>query len=193
MRIYTGYGDQGMTRLYGGLRLSKSHLRVEAYGTVDEACSLVGQLLSQMADFPVFLDLIAEVQDIQEQLFDCGSDLATSPGARPYKQHQEQIQWLEGRIDAHKDVPKQVESFILPGGHSLASQTHVIRTVIRRLERRMVALQEEEDINPFGLIYVNRLSDYFFVLARIMNHRLKVEERLYRKSGKIFSTKGKES
>lgn len=193
MRIYTGYGDQGITRLYGGRRLSKSHLRVEAYGTVDEACSLVGQLLAQMADFPVLLDLMQEGQEIQEQLFDCGSDLATSPGARPYKQNQEQIQWLEGRIDAHKDIPKQVESFILPGGHSVASQTHVIRTVIRRLERRIAALQEEEEINPFCLIYVNRLSDYFFVLARIINHRLKVEERLYRRSGKIFSIKRKES
>lgn len=193
MRIYTGYGDQGMTRLYGGLRLSKSHLRVETYGTVDEACSLVGQLLSQMADFPTLHDLMVEGYDIQEQLFDCGSDLATSPGARPYKQNQEQIQWLESRIDAYKDIPKQVESFILPGGHLLASQSHTIRTVIRRLERRMVALQEEEEINPFCLIYVNRLSDYFFVLARMINHRMNVEERLYRKSGKIFSTKGKES
>lgn len=187
MRIYTKYGDKGQTRLYGGERVSKTHVRVEAYGTMDELCSFLGRLIAEMAAYPNLADIQKECQMIQQQLFDCGSDLATPRELRPYKQTLSDVTWLEERLDAYMDLPPKLERFIIPGGHLIASSLHQARTMTRRLERRIVAvLEQDECINQVGLIYVNRLSDYFFVLARLVNHRLGQADTVYEKSAKIF-------
>lgn len=194
MRIYTGYGDSGKTRLYGGDRVSKTHERVEAYGTMDELCSLLGRIVAEMREYPELDDLRMECEKIQQQLFDCGSDLATPRELRPYKQEEATVNWLEERMDAYMHQPPQLEKFIIPGGHLIASSLHMARTLTRRLERRMVALIEiEEKVNSVGLVYINRLSDYFFVLARLVNFRLGVADTVYERSSKIFRSRKKEA
>lgn len=190
MRIYTKYGDGGFTRLYGGDRVSKTHQRVEAYGTMDELCSLLGKIISEMRDYPELEDLREECQEIQQHLFDCGSDLATPRELRPYKQKPEQVTWLEEQMDAYMHLPPKLESFIIPGGHSVSSSFHMARTFTRRLERRIVGLMEiGEPVNPVGLTYINRLSDYFFVIARLVNYRLGDPDVIYKRSAKIFRAK----
>ncbi|MCK3905204.1 cob(I)yrinic acid a,c-diamide adenosyltransferase [Streptococcus suis] len=194
MRIYTGYGDSGKTRLYGGDRVSKTHERVEAYGTMDELCSLLGRIVAEMREYPELDDLRLECEQIQQQLFDCGSDLATPRELRPYKQEEATVNWLEERMDAYMNQPPQLEKFIIPGGHLIASSLHMARTLTRRLERRMVALIEiEEKVNSVGMVYINRLSDYFFVLARLVNFRLGVADTVYERSSKIFRSRKKEA
>ncbi|HGO8536176.1 TPA: cob(I)yrinic acid a,c-diamide adenosyltransferase [Streptococcus suis] len=194
MRIYTGYGDKGKTSLYGGDRVSKTHERVEAYGTMDELCSLLGRIVAEMREYSELDDLRLECEQIQQQLFDCGSDLATPRELRPYKQEEANVNWLEERMDAYMHQPPQLEKFIIPGGHLIASSLHMARTLTRRLERRMVALIEmEEKVNPVGLVYINRLSDYFFVLARLVNFRLGVADTVYERSSKIFRSRKKEA
>ncbi|HEL2402292.1 TPA: cob(I)yrinic acid a,c-diamide adenosyltransferase [Streptococcus suis] len=194
MRIYTGYGDSGKTRLYGGDRVSKTHERVEAYGTMDELCSLLGRIVAEMREYPELDDLRQECEQIQQQLFDCGSDLATPRELRPYKQEEATVNWLEERMDAYMHQPPQLEKFIIPGGHLIASSLHMARTLTRRLERRMVALIEiEEKVNSVGMVYINRLSDYFFVLARLVNFRLGVADTVYERSSKIFRSRKKEA
>lgn len=194
MRIYTGYGDSGKTRLYGGDRVSKTHERVEAYGTMDELCSLLGRIVAEMREYPELDDLRLECEQIQQQLFDCGSDLATPRELRPYKQEEATVNWLEERMDAYMKQPPQLEKFIIPGGHLIASSLHMARTLTRRLERRMVALIEiEEKVNSVGMVYINRLSDYFFVLARLVNFRLGVADTVYERSSKIFRSRKKEA
>lgn len=194
MRIYTGYGDSGKTRLYGGDRVSKTHERVEAYGTMDELCSLLGRIVAEMREYPELDDLRMECEKIQQQLFDCGSDLATPRELRPYKQEEATVNWLEERMDAYMNQPPQLEKFIIPGGHLIASSLHMARTLTRRLERRMVALIEiEEKVNSVGMVYINRLSDYFFVLARLVNFRLGVADTVYERSSKIFRSRKKEA
>ncbi|HEM3695975.1 TPA: cob(I)yrinic acid a,c-diamide adenosyltransferase [Streptococcus suis] len=194
MRIYTGYGDSGKTRLYGGDRVSKTHERVEAYGTMDELCSLLGRIVAEMREYAELDDLRLECEQIQQQLFDCGSDLATPRELRPYKQEETTVNWLEERMDAYMHQPPQLEKFIIPGGHLIASSLHMARTLTRRLERRMVALMEiEEKVNPVGLVYINRLSDYFFVIARLVNFRLGVADTVYERSSKIFRSRKKEA
>ena len=98
MRIYTKYGDKGFTRLYGGDRVSKTHIRVEAYGTMDELCSHLGYVVSEMREYPILDDLRLECEEIQQHLFDCGSDLATPRELRPYKQEPANVSWLEERM-----------------------------------------------------------------------------------------------
>ncbi|HFI0790597.1 TPA: cob(I)yrinic acid a,c-diamide adenosyltransferase [Streptococcus suis] len=194
MRIYTGYGDSGKTRLYGGDRVSKTHERVEAYGTMDELCSLLGRIVAEMREYAELDDLRLECEQIQQQLFDCGSDLATPRELRPYKQEETAVNLLEERMDAYMHQPPQLEKFIIPGGHLIASSLHMARTLTRRLERRMVALMEiEEKVNPVGLVYINRLSDYFFVLARLVNFRLGIADTVYERSSKIFRSRKKEA
>ncbi|MDW8758703.1 cob(I)yrinic acid a,c-diamide adenosyltransferase [Streptococcus suis] len=194
MRIYTGYGDSGKTRLYGGDRVSKTHERVEAYGTMDELCSLLGRIVAEMREYAELDDLRLECEQIQQQLFDCGSDLATPRELRPYKQEEATVNWLEERMDAYMHQPPQLEKFIIPGGHLIASSLHMARTLTRRLERRMVALIEiEEKVNSVGMVYINRLSDYFFVLARLVNFRLGVADTVYERSSKIFRSRKKEA
>lgn len=188
MKIYTKYGDKGNTKLYGGDTVSKTHVRVEAYGTMDELTSLIGLIIAEIkenSEREKIEFLIEECENIQQQLFDCGSDLATPRELRPYKQNIDDVIWLENKIDEYMPQLPKLESFIIPGGHKISAMFHKARTMTRRLERRIVAVVlENESINEAGQKYVNRLSDYFFVVARLVNFKLEVKDTLYKKKCK---------
>ena len=191
MKIYTKYGDEGFTRLAGGERVSKTHVRVEAYGTMDELCSLLGAVVSEIRENEklnsVLCEICEECENIQQQLFDCGSDLAVPEGLRKYKQKIEDVEWMEQRMDEYIPLLPKLEYFIIPGGSKISSMFHLLRTTTRNLERKMVAVIEaRESVNKIGLKYVNRLSDYFFVIACLVNVKLNVEETIYKKSKKVF-------
>ena len=191
MKIYTKYGDEGFTRLAGGKRVSKTHVRVEAYGTIDELCSLLGAVVSEIRENEKLNNVLCEIREecenIQQQLFDCGSDLAVSEGLRKYKQKIEDVEWMEQRMDEYIPLLPKLEYFIIPGGSKISSMFHLLRTTTRNLERKMVAVIEaRESVNKIGLKYVNRLSDYFFVIACLVNVKLNVEETIYKKSKKVF-------
>lgn len=189
MKIYTKYGDKGKTKLYGGDTVSKTHIRVEAYGTVDELCSLLGLIIAEMKIYDKINDLVLECEEIQQQLFDCGSDLATPRELRPYKQNENDVKFLELKIDEYILQLPKLESFIIPGGHKISAMFHQARTLTRRLERRIIAVVEaNEMINSIGQKYINRLSDYFFVVARLVNNRLDVKDTIYKKSNKVFKS-----
>lgn len=187
MRLYTRTGDEGKTSVIGG-RLAKDDTRVTAYGTTDEVNSFIGQAITQL-DEKLFPDIKAELFKIQHELFDCGGDLATLKVTedRPYKAKQEIVDFLEERIDVYIEEAPELERFILPGGSEAAATIHVCRTVTRRAERYVSRLQRETDqINPIVLKYVNRLSDYFFAIARVINHRLNVGDVEYERSAIVF-------
>ena len=192
MKIYTKFGDKGKTKLYGGDTVSKTHVRVEAYGTVDELGSLLGVVIAEMKEDKgtlKLMEIIRECENIQQQLFDCGGDLATPDGLRPYKQGEEDVRWLEERIDEYMCQLPALESFIISGGHKISGMLHQARTFTRRLERKIVAVIEEgETVNENNLKYINRLSDYFFVAARLVNVRMGIKDTLYMKSGKVFKS-----
>ena len=191
MKLYTKTGDRGKTSLIGG-RADKDHLRVEAYGTLDEANSFIGLAQSYLkAEEALFHDILSELTAIQHELFDCGSDLAHVNVQEEGKRKAESITMLEERIDAYVEEAPQLTKFILPGGTEAASFLHAARTVIRRAERKIVALAKEEDIPPLALPYVNRLSDYLFAAARIVNHRLGEVDVEYERSADVFRTKKK--
>lgn len=172
-KIYTRTGDDGTTGLAGGDRVLKTDLRVEAYGTVDEANSFIGMARLSTASLP---ELDACLAAIQNALFDLGADLA-SPGTpeelgyEPLRVTQKQVDDLEHAIDALNARLQPLKSFVLPGGSPAAAALHVARTVARRAERVMVALNagEPEGINPAAIRYINRLSDLLFVAARVAN------------------------
>jgi len=170
-KIYTRGGDKGATSLSDGSRVPKSDLRVAAYGTVDEANSTVGLARLHTAGDP---DTDAMLARIQNELFDLGADLATpsAPSEDPTKALrivQSQIDRLEREIDVLNGTLAPLNSFILPGGTSVAAYLHLARTVVRRAERDITALAAREAINPLALTYANRLSDHLFVLARFVN------------------------
>lgn len=184
MQIYTRVGDKGQTKLVGNYTVSKDSHRVEAYGTIDELNSFVGMAASSNV---AWSELKEELYQIQQYLFDCGNDLATSnPKKYPYRMEAAMVKWLEKLIDRYADEPKPVESFILPGGTRIAAELHVCRTVTRRAERAIVTLDREEETNPYVLQFINRLSDYFFAVARVANFRAGVDDVLYEKGGKVF-------
>ncbi len=171
-RIYTKTGDNGTTGLVRGPRRMKHDLRVEAYGTVDEANSFVGMARLNTASMPKLDRVLARIQN---DLFDVGSDLAT-PGADPdgatpsLRATAQQAKWVEEQIDYFNAGLRPLTSFVLPGGTPLAVALHLARTVTRRAERQVVALMAKEpDVNSAALIYLNRLSDLLFVLARVAN------------------------
>ncbi len=184
MQIYTGVGDKGQTKIVGNYTVSKDSERVEAYGTMDELNSFVGKAASSEMIWP---ELEEELYQIQHYLFDCGNDLATSNTEKyPYRVNEDLVKWLENIIDDYSVEPDPVESFILPGGSSLAADMHICRTVTRRAEREIVTFQNKEKTNPYVLQFMNRLSDYFFALARVVNFRAGVKDRLYERGGKVF-------
>lgn len=200
MQIYTRVGDKGQTKINGNYTVSKDSARVEAYGTVDELNSFVGIAASSEEAWE---DLKNELYQIQQFLFDCGNDLATSNTNKyPYRMTDEPTKWLEGIIDDYANEPKPLESFILPGGTRLASELHTCRTITRRAERSIVGFnnflemskkedsyetqRKEADPNPNVQMFINRLSDYFFAVARVVNHRAGEEDILYERSGKVF-------
>ena len=188
MKLYTRTGDKGQTSIIGG-RVDKDSLRVETYGTIDELNSFVGKAVTEL-DPNIFADLIQDLETIQHELFDCGGDLANVMKERVYKMHEEPINVLEARIDVLSDEAPPLERFILPGGSPAAATLHIARTVTRRAERQMVTLMKStEDIPVVVQKYLNRLSDYFFAAARIVNARLNVSDVEYIRSAKVFKTK----
>jgi cob(I)alamin adenosyltransferase len=170
-KIYTKTGDAGETALGNGARVAKHALRVSAYGTVDETNSFVG-----VARLHATGETDAALQRIQNDLFDLGADLCRPDMARDYeagyvplRMLTRQVERLEREIDAMNAQLSPLRSFILPGGSALAAQLHVCRTVSRRAERLTVELATMEEVNPEAVKYLNRLSDWFFVAARIAN------------------------
>jgi cob(I)alamin adenosyltransferase len=175
MKIYTKTGDKGETSLIGGTRVPKHHTRIESYGTVDELNSWIGLINDQ--------DIAQEsktiLSEIQDRLFTIGSSLASDPEKSKMKipdLHASDIELLENQIDKMNEVLPEMRHFILPGGHTSISYCHLARCVCRRAERNVIHLHETEYVNEMVIVYLNRLSDYLFVLARFIGHQLNVNE-----------------
>jgi len=170
-RIYTRSGDDGRTSLSDGARLPKFQLRVAAYGSVDEANSIIGIALLHVSDADI-RDVLSRVQN---DLFDLGGDLCRPERAHrkvePLRVSERQVRWIEERIDAFNAALTPLHSFVLPGGSHAAAHLHHARTVVRRAERYMTEIAYQEPVNPAALKYANRLSDLLFVLARYVNER----------------------
>ena len=182
MKIYTKSGDKGETSLFDGSRIIKSNKRIESYGLIDEVNSHIGVLISLLDSKSELTDLKKMLLDLQKQLFVLGSDLANPSNKRPeYPRITPQdISCLENQIDNMDKSLSPLKSFILPGGSIQASECHVIRTVIRRAEISMVDLFLENEISESSYIYINRLSDFFFILARTLNKRLKQDDVIWK-------------
>ena len=174
MKIYTKTGDKGQTSLFGGARLPKNHIRIEAYGTVDELNSYIG-LVRDVTENKSVRTILKEVQD---RLFTIGSNLASDPSKDMITPdvHQTDIELLEKEIDRMTAELPPLRSFILPGGHTTVSFCHLARCVCRRTERLVVALAENETVELIIIQYLNRLSDYLFTLGRLLAKDLGVEE-----------------
>lgn len=175
MKIYTKTGDKGLTSLIGGTRVSKASLRIESYGTVDELNSYIGLVRDQEINAPR-RDLLKEIQD---RLFTIGASLASDPEKSKMKipdLHDEDVLLLESEIDRMNEHLPELRAFILPGGHVAVSYAHVARCVCRRAERLAIHLSEESYVAELVIVYLNRLSDYLFVLSRQMAHDLGAEE-----------------
>lgn len=175
MKIYTKTGDKGQTSLIGGTRVSKSHDRINAYGTVDELNSYIGLLRDQEVNF-ARKDFLKEIQD---RLFTIGATLASDPQKTSKKIPDlidSDVTLLEQAMDQMDQQLPEMRSFILPGGHQSVSFCHLARTVCRRAERLVIALAEKEPVEELVVTYLNRLSDYLFVLSRIMSKELNAEE-----------------
>lgn len=179
MKVYTKKGDKGSTQLIGGARVSKAEAQIEAYGTVDELNAQVGLLRDHLADYPICQKQLVEIQN---KLFDLGALLAVSAEGTKMqlpKVTEKHIAHLEHWIDEmDKDLPP-MKQFVLPGGHIAASVCHVARTVCRRAERATVRQSELMNIDVELLQYLNRLSDYLFVLSRWIVKEFNVEEVLW--------------
>lgn len=175
MKIYTRTGDDGTTGLFAGGRVSKTHLRVEAYGTVDELNSHLGMARAHQPTS----ETDAYLETVQGVLFLLGADLATPLDAKSdwiTRIAEDQVAWLEQTIDAMTARLPELTRFILPGGTLASAQIHIARTVCRRAERLTVALGESEALNPQAMVYLNRLSDWLFTLARFENLLSGVED-----------------
>ncbi|MGB5822348.1 MAG: cob(I)yrinic acid a,c-diamide adenosyltransferase [Saonia sp.] len=182
MKIYTKTGDKGTTALFGGTRVSKHHIRIESYGTVDELNSWLGLIRDQEIEEP-YKQVLTHIQD---KLFTVGAILATDPKKSMLKSGKERlnipkisasdIAFLEEEIDAMDNSLPPMTHFILPGGHTTVSYCHIARTVCRRAERMASHLHENEPFEENVLSYINRLSDYLFVLARKLSKDLKAHE-----------------
>ena len=176
MKIYTKTGDKGITSLIGGTKVSKSHLRIEAYGTVDELNSYTGLCRDLLTDETNR----ATLQEIQDRLFTIGSSLACDPVKEPKMKipdlKETDIAFLENEIDRMNESIPAMKSFVLPGGHPTVSHLHIARCVCRRAERYCVRLHEEAESEALIIKYLNRLSDYFFVLSRSTAHLLQAGE-----------------
>ncbi|MFS4418305.1 cob(I)yrinic acid a,c-diamide adenosyltransferase [Maribacter sp. 2307ULW6-5] len=182
MKIYTKTGDQGTTALFGGTRVPKHHIRIDSYGTVDELNAWLGLLRDQ----PMHQEGKETLMHIQEKLFTVGAILATDPQKATLKNGRERlniprikdadIAFLEGAIDRMDAQLPPMTHFILPGGHTTVSYCHLARTVCRRAERMATLLHENEPFDPEVLRYLNRLSDYLFVLSRKLSLDLGGEE-----------------
>ncbi|MCP4522506.1 MAG: cob(I)yrinic acid a,c-diamide adenosyltransferase [Cytophagales bacterium] len=176
MKIYTKTGDKGETSLFGGQRVSKANLRIDAYGTLDELLSYIGLLRDQEVNKKIKPLLI----EIQDRLFTIGAELATAPEKGKTRKHpdlyEEDITILENAIDEMNEQLEPMRFFVLPGGHQAVSFAHLARCVCRKAERLIIALHQTEPVNDLILQYVNRLSDYLFTLSRYMSKQLNAEE-----------------
>jgi cob(I)alamin adenosyltransferase len=176
-KLYTRGGDRGETSLFGGERVPKDHPRVDAYGQLDELSSTLGLLIVALpAD-----ELRDQLQQVQNELFDLGAELATPPESRlEYKLPPgvEEADWrrLERLLDVYDAQVPPLRAFVLPGGHETAARAHLARTVCRRAERAVVSLAHEEEVRADVITYLNRLSDFLFVVARLLNVRGGVPE-----------------
>jgi cob(I)alamin adenosyltransferase len=190
-RIYTKVGDKGETSLLGGQKVGKDDLRIECYGTIDELNSFLGSVRSELDALcktrPEIADgfgrLSADLETIQHWLFDLGSLLAAINDDRKKFQlvdiTETQVKWLETRIDGASAVLKPLKEFILPGGSEASSRLHLCRTVTRRAERKLVIMSA--DLPTQAVPFINRLSDYFFVMARLCNHYLGIADVIWKK------------
>jgi cob(I)alamin adenosyltransferase len=178
MKIYTKTGDDGSTGLVGGTRVSKSDLRIECYGTVDELNAAIG-----MAAVTADMELRPFLQAIQNELFVIGSHLATPPGKTAHLPPLDEtvVPRLESQIDAAETQLTPLRNFILPGGCETAARLHLARTICRRAERSLVQLSLKESVAPVILTQINRLSDWLFVFARLANKRAGNEDILWNK------------
>ncbi|MGB0186160.1 MAG: cob(I)yrinic acid a,c-diamide adenosyltransferase [Flavobacteriaceae bacterium] len=178
MKIYTKTGDSGTTALFGGTRVEKHNLFVEAYGTVDELNAHIGLLRDHIEDTQQNNALIS----IQNTLFEIGAHLASGPKNSQKNQSKlpeikkSAVAFLESEIDDMNTKLSPMTHFILPGGHPIVSYCHIARCVCRRAERRVSQVSEHQKINPDILVYLNRLSDYLFVCARVQSKRFKADE-----------------
>lgn len=175
MKIYTRTGDKGDTSLFGGQRVPKDALRIEAYGTVDELNSVLGIVIAECDD----REIVKILTELQKRLFQVGADLATPRSSHKKGVHRfeaKDSESLERIIDDLEVKLKSLRSFILPGGSPVAARLHFARTVCRRAERCVVRLSRHEDIGEGMTMYLNRLSDLLFVLARYANRRANVSE-----------------
>jgi cob(I)alamin adenosyltransferase len=181
-KIYTRTGDKGRTSLVGGVRITKGSARIEAYGTIDELTSHIGLLLAYLPASDDDRELLVH---IQSNLFVVGSHLATDLSQTPLPPSgqlpEDEMEVLEQRIDQILDLLPEAQGFVLPGGTVAASQCHVCRTVCRRAERRIAALAETEIVGQEIMQYVNRLSDYLFVLAKKINFNAGEQEIIWQK------------
>ena len=176
-KIYTKTGDTGNTSLIGGTKVSKSHIRIESYGTVDELNSYIGLVADSFADLHA-IDLLREIQD---RLFTIGSSLACDPDKETSMKipdlKEVDILLLESEIDKMNEVLPEMKSFIIPGGSIAVSNAHITRCICRRAERMVVLLQHQDSfVEPLVIKYLNRLSDYLFVLARYIGHQNGIKE-----------------
>lgn len=165
MKIYTKTGDKGQTSLIGGTRVPKHHIRIESYGTVDELNSHLGLIRDSVKDEEV----ITQILEIQDRLFTIGSILASDPVKSKMKIPElleSDVEYLEKAIDKMNETLPEMRSFVLPGGNPVVSYTHIARCVCRRAERCTIQLSEESEVSALVLKYLNRLSDYLFVLSR---------------------------
>lgn len=177
LKIYTKTGDLGQTSLIGGTKVAKSHLRIESYGTTDELNSYLGLVNDQLSDERSK----AVLKEIQDRLFTIGSSLACDPDKEPVMKipdlKEDDISLLETEIDKMNEVLPAMKFFIIPGGHASISTIHIARCVCRRAERICVNMQEHDlFVEPLVIKYLNRLSDYLFVLSRYIGHLINVPE-----------------
>ena len=184
--IYTRMGDAGLTSLVGGKRVPKTHLRLEAYGTVDELNAQLGLLLSYLSDADDAVDA-AFLRRVQNRLFVVGGHLATDQSSTSLRSAcvlpAEAVQAVEREVDRLDALLPPLKAFVLPGGSRAAAVAHVCRTVCRRAERRVLSLSAEAAVAPEVLAYLNRLSDYLFVLSRKLNLDEKKDEIFWDNSG----------
>jgi len=175
MKIYTKKGDNGTTSLIGGKRVPKHHLRIESYGTVDELNSYIGLIRDQN----IAKEDIEVLLEIQDRLFTIGSNLAAEPGKSKMvlpELFEKDITFLEDEIDRMDDNLEEMRSFVLPGGNTVVSYSHIARCVCRRAERISVHLSEESEVDEKIITYLNRLSDYLFTLSRKLTKDLDANE-----------------
>ena len=175
MKIYTKKGDKGHTSLMDGEIVNKHNLSVDAYGTIDELNSFIGLLKDYLEDDK----LKAVLNNIQLKLFSIGSILATGKNQdimEKVKIEKKDVKYIEFHIDSMNNELPELKNFIIPGGHKISSYSHVCRSICRRAERRISELNNEQSVDPNILSYINRLSDFFFVLSRYLMYSDKIEE-----------------